>query len=337
MARLKDWKLWIGSLLSVLLLYLALRNVNPKEVIKVIKNADLYLIGISIFITMLQHLIRTWRWKLILAPLKNTAFGKRFSSILIGFGANCILPARLGEIIRAYYLGSLEKISRVSVLGTIVIERLFDGTTLLVVLILTLILSPISYKWLYITEKIKTTGIILLILYAVLIFIFIILRKKRAPSENITKKLLFFMPPGIKEKIIEGVSNFIYGLMPAKDTAGFIKVASLSAILWATHLFQIKIVTDSVGAPITFNGTFLVLTLASFGVLIPSAPGFIGTFHFAVMTGLIILGLSKETALSSAIIWHAVFYFPTIISAIISFMLTPISIKDARKGISERT
>lgn len=333
MSRLKDWKLWIGSILSALLLYLAFRNVNTKEVLRAIKGADPYYISVSILITMLQHIIRTWRWKLILEPLKDTSFRTRFSSLLIGFGANCLLPARIGEIIRAYYLGTMEKISRVSALGTIVIERLFDGTTLLVVLILSLLLSPLSPKWVQFSGNIKTTGAVLLFLYIFLIVIFIILKRKKEGADKIFNKALFFLPKNGKHHALNGISNFILALNPSKDKKGFIQVVIWSLLLWITHLIQIKLVCESMGITLPFKGTFLILTMASFGVIVPSAPGFIGTFHFAVQTGLIILGVSRESALSSAILWHGVFYFPTIISALISFLIMPISIKEAREEL----
>ena len=79
--------------------------------------------------------------------------------------------------------------------------------------------------------------------------------------------------------------------------------------------------------------TFLILAMASFGVMIPSAPGFIGTFHLAVQYGYVLYGVAKEEALSAAVLWHATFFFPTIFFGVISL----IWVKTPWKGISPRS
>jgi uncharacterized membrane protein YbhN (UPF0104 family) len=70
---------------------------------------------------------------------------------------------------------------------------------------------------------------------------------------------------------------------------------------------------------------FLVMAMASFGVMIPSAPGFIGTFHLSVQYAYLFYGIGKEEGLSAAILWHASFFFPTLILGLFAFFLLHVS------------
>ena len=110
----------------------------------VIRSADPALFAVVILLNLLQYVIRAWRWNILIEPIKKTAFSSRLYALLIGFAANCILPARLGEIIRANYLGQREHISASSTFGTIVVERIFDGVTLLLFLMIGLMGTTFS-------------------------------------------------------------------------------------------------------------------------------------------------------------------------------------------------
>ena len=134
-------------------------------------------------------------------------------------------------------------------------------------------------------------------------------------------RILFFLPKHILTKLIEIAGNFSQGLILVKGYVGWAKVILFSLFLWFTSLCQIQLVEYSIGMSLPFTAACLILAMASFGVMIPSAPGFIGTFHLAVQYGFILYGIGKEESLSAAIIWHASFFFPTILYGLIAFLL----------------
>ncbi len=129
----------------------------------IIKSARLFFLYIVILLTFLQFIVRAWRWRILLEPIKDTSFLNRLSTTLIGFGANAILPARLGEFIRANYLGHVEKISGSAAFGTLVVERLFDGFTLLLILLIGLIGTTFPEEWRSISGSLRATGFFLLL------------------------------------------------------------------------------------------------------------------------------------------------------------------------------
>jgi len=320
-----DWKLWIGLLISVFFSYLAFRNVDVSQMWTVIRSANPFSLVLIVIITFLQYVIRAWRWDILLEPIKKTGFSNRFTSVLIGFAANSILPARLGEFVRANYIGHQEGIKSSSALGTLVVERLFDGFTLLLILMIGVMGTTFPEQWQSISKSLRGTGFILLAGY-VLIIVFIIGFKYKADSFlSIFDRLLFFLPSHFRLKIRDTIWNFSLGLVLVKDPMRIFQTICFSFLLWFSALCQIEFTEQSIGLNLPFIATFLIMAMASLGVMIPSAPGFIGTFHLAVQYGFMFYGISKELALSAAILWHAAMIFPTIIAGFIVFIVLHIS------------
>jgi len=117
------------------------------------------------------------------------------------------------------------------------------------------------------------------------------------------------------------VWNFSQGLVLLKSPNRWIQAVFYSLLLWFSSLCQIELVEQSIGLTLPFIATFLIMAMASFGVMIPSAPGFIGTFHLSVQYGFLFYGVGKEEALSAAILWHAAAVFPTILFGLVAFLL----------------
>jgi uncharacterized protein (TIRG00374 family) len=319
-SRSLNWKLWVGLAISALFIYLALREVSLAEVWSVIRSTDFLPLGGVIIITFFQYLIRAWRWRILLEPIKNTAFMNRLHAVLIGFAANCVLPARLGEFIRANYLGHAENISGSSSFATLIVERLFDGFTLLLILFIGLWGTTFSEEFLPVAGSLRATGSILLIGYILLIVVLVGFKYRTKPFLTFLERLLFFIPKGLRARTIDIVRNFSLGLVLLKDPGRWTQAVMYSLLLWSTSLYQVELVEHAVGFDLPPIAPFLVLAMASLGVMIPSAPGFIGTFHLSVQYAFVFYGIDKEAALSAAILWHAALFFPTVLLGLLSFL-----------------
>jgi uncharacterized protein (TIRG00374 family) len=316
-----NWKLWIGLFISAVFVYLALRQLNFARMWEVIRSADPLVFLVVAAITFFQYVIRAWRWAILLEPIKKTAFAHRLSSTMIGFAANCVLPARLGEFVRANYLGVSEHMSTSSALGTIVVERLFDGFTLLLILLIGLLGTPFPNEWHSLASSLRATGFFLLFLYILVILFLVGFKYKAKPFLSLLDRLLFLVPRNFRAKIMETIWNFSLGLVLVKRPSRWVLVIFFSCLVWFSSLCQIQLVQHGIHLSIPLVAPFLIMAIASFGVMIPSAPGFIGTFHLSVQYAFLLYGVPKEEALSAAVLWHAGFFFPTIILGFISFLL----------------
>jgi hypothetical protein len=291
----------------------------------VIRTADPLLFSLVVLLNLFQYVIRAWRWNILIEPIKKTALSSRLYALMIGFAANCILPARLGEIIRANFLGQREHISTSSAFGTIVVERIFDGLTLLLFLLIGLVGTTFSDEWRSVGVSLRATGFFLLAAYLLLIAFLIGFKVKAKLFLNLLDRLLFMVPMKFRSRIIDAVWNFSLGLAMTRKPHQWVLVVFHSFLLWFASLCQIKLVELSIGLHMPLIAPFLVMTMASFGVMIPSAPGFIGTFHLSVQYAYLFYGIGKEEGLSAAILWHASFFFPTLMLGLLSFLLLHVS------------
>lgn len=293
----------------------------------VIISADLLSVFLIVAITFLQYMVRAWRWAILLGPIKKTGFVNRLNAILIGFGANAVLPARLGEFIRANMLGRSENLSGSSTLGTIVVERLFDGFTLLFILVIGLLGTTFQAQWQPIFGGLRITGYALFFSYILVILFLTGFKYKTKACLNILDRLLFFFPTRFRSKLINAIRNFSIGLVVLKSPTHWAWTVFFSFLVWSCGLYQIQLVEQSIGLDLPFAAVFLILSMAAFGVMIPSAPGFIGTFHLSVQYGFLFYGVGLEEALSAAILLHAAVFIPTILFGLAAFLNVQLSKK----------
>lgn len=317
--NLTNWKLWAGLVISALFLYLAFRSVDFAQTGAIILSSDFTFLILAIIVTLVQYLVRAWRWNIILCPIKKTRFNSRFLSILIGFAANCVLPARLGEFIRANSLGKAEKISKSATFGTLVIERLFDGFVVLLILLIGLLYTKFPADLVHISNSLRGSAIFFFCAFIILICFIIGLRYRTDLFARVIEKLLFMLPESMRKKIILIVENFAFGLSPMKGVRSWLIVILWSMVLWFLSLCQIQFIGASIGIELPFITSFIIMGMLSMGVMVPSAPGFIGTFHLSVQYGFMFLGVSGEEALSAAILLHASFFFPTILFGVLAY------------------
>src|SRR5690625_5782058 len=123
--RFTDWRTFVGVGLAIGLLVFSLRGISLDEVMGEIARANPILFLASIVLAVGPMLVRAWRWKALLEPVcPGTSFYSRFSTTMIGFMANNVLPARVGEVARAYALPRVEPITTIASVGSLVVERL---------------------------------------------------------------------------------------------------------------------------------------------------------------------------------------------------------------------
>jgi len=321
-------KFWLGLLISVAFLYIAFHNVDLSLLYLSIKSTNILFFIPIVLLTFSFYFIRALRWFHLLEPIKKIGLFSLFSSTVIGFAANCVLPARLGELIRANYIGSMENISKSSSLATIIIERLFDVFTILLMVLFVILFNDFPSEWESISKGLKTGGFFLLVLFIASIFLLIGLKKKTQIFLNIFGRFLFFLPHKIRNRIVDMLKGFSNGLVLVKGPSQLLAVIFYSLTLWCLSAFQVYILCFSMGLSLPFLAPFFILILLCLSVTLPSAPGYIGTFHLACQYGLIFYGSSKEKALSIAILLHAAGFIPIVTLGLLLLLLHHISLRN---------
>jgi uncharacterized protein (TIRG00374 family) len=296
-------KFIIGGLISLVFLYLAFRKVDYYELWSALKGASYWYILPNVALVILSMWMRAYRWKFMVDPIKKLGLAPLFSSVMIGFMANNVLPARLGEFVRAYSLGTKENISRSATFATIVIERIFDGFSLLFILWLSLLLSPFP-DWVK-----KASNLFLLMNIATLAFL-VLIEVKRDLTLKFFNFIFRILPASLSSRAGEILEKFIGGLKVFRDVPSLIWILAWSIFIWIIVGISNYFIFLAFGLQPPIQASFILLVIVSLGVMLPSSPGFVGTFQFFCVVSLATFGYDKNVALPFSIVLHASQYFP---------------------------
>jgi len=314
MAKIR-WRVVLGVVFSLSFLGYALSRVDYKEVATAFSKAN-YLwtlpMMLSVIITML---IRAARWKWLIEPLRKISFRTLYSSVMIGFMANNLLPARIGEVVRAVSLSRQCSLSKSAVFATIVAERVFDSLGLLFVFMVTLIFIDFP-------DELKQAGLAAMLLTAVLLFFLYLLYVKTDLAVKIFK-----LPIGIISKKMAAradllLRQFASGLSILTAPISIVIIFLYSIFLWAFTAVSGYLIFIAFDLYPNVWAAFIVLFVTVLAVSLPSSPGYIGTFHLACIMafklisslGMIGQAVSDSVALSfSVVLWSCQFFPVTVI------------------------
>ncbi len=297
--------LLIGLTISVVLLWFLFRNVNFADLYSALSGANYYwLIPNAIFIVFTMYQ-RAYRWHFMVAPIKKVAFSNLIAATCIGFMANNVLPLRLGEFVRAYSLSSQDRdISKSASLANIFVERLvFDLIALLLIFGLVLTVSPVEFD-----DRMKL-GLGLTLCVALMgIVSMLVLGHKPDQAGRFLTRYLFFLPDRAKNFIKTIIMKFSEGLAFLTDLKSVLWVSVQTLLIWVLMGLSNWFVFKAFGFDLPLDASFYLLVVVSVSILVPSSPGFVGVYHAGAVLSLMMYGISKEEALSCAIVLHATQY-----------------------------
>jgi uncharacterized protein (TIRG00374 family) len=250
----------------------------------------------------------------LLDPIKRLDIGSLFSSLIIGYMANTVTPAHLGELLRAYVLGKKRGVSASSALATIVVERILDVFALLGVMVLAIFVYPFP-RWVKHAGYIMLTG-------SLCLFVFLILLKKS--YARIRRPMNFLMrplPSHLQEKVWDILQRFVEGIVPLKSGADYPVVIVLSILIWVCYgfIFHLNLLAfDFYNLyNIPWLASLILLVITTIGIVVPSSPGYVGTYHYLCQVSLALFGVPASPALSYATAVHAITFIPVLIAGLI--------------------
>ncbi|PKN30413.1 MAG: hypothetical protein CVU64_03385 [Deltaproteobacteria bacterium HGW-Deltaproteobacteria-21] len=307
-------KLIIGCLIGAVFLYLSFRNVNFTQMWEAFTRANYWYMLAVLAVMFISHYLRVLRWRVLLDPIKRIDVGSLFSSLIIGYMANAFTPAHLGELLRAYVLGKKRGVPASSALATIVVERILDIFALLGVMVLAIFVYPFP-GW------VKHAGYIML-LGSLCLFLFLILLKKS--YDRIRRPMDFLMRPlqvHLREKVWEVLERFVEGIVPLKSRGDYPVVAVLSLLIWICYgfIFHLTLLAFDFYSiyHLPWMASLILLVITTIGIVVPSSPGYVGTYHYLCQVSLALFGVPASPALSYATAVHAISFAPVLIAGLI--------------------
>jgi uncharacterized protein (TIRG00374 family) len=304
----KYGRIGVGVALTGFFLWLALRNVDIAAVRDALRNASYGYLLPAALCGALGYCLRTLRWGQILSRTKVIPFGRLFPILMTGFATNNLLPARVGEFVRAYLLGRKEEVSPSLALATIVVERVCDGLTLIALMALTLAFFPIPVS----DPKLQTIELVATIIFGVAALGLVALLLAPRPILAVVRFCLRPVQARFAARIIGLLDQFIAGLEALRSPLALARIAGLSLLVWlcegGTFAFVLLAFPLGLAGSEWFAAAVFLLVFVNLGIMIPSAPGYVGTYQLFAKLALGAFGVAASAAVALSFVAHALQY-----------------------------
>jgi len=299
-------KMIIGIVFSLIGLYLAFRKIEVSALADVLFKARGIWILLGVSLIVFSVWIRALRWRILLGSFKSIKMLPLFSSTIIGYFGNSVLPLRLGELLRAYSLHKEEdSISTAAVFGTIVVERYLDLAGLLLFTILFFVLYDVP-TWLMNAG----IGLGLLVVGGSILLWWI----SRYHVEWINRlEHITFLQKGVGTKIRYFLLSFFEGIITVREAGHMGYILFYTVFLWVVYLGITQTSCIALNISLSWIEVGIILVATAMVISIPSAPGYIGTYHAAAVIIMVeIFNKSEIPSQAFAILNHAVGFIPMI-------------------------
>ena len=313
---INNWQLWLSLAVSALLLVLLVFSIDARELVTVLREANYLYVIPAIGLYFVAVYFRAARWRYLLSPLGAIPVGRLYPVVIIGYAANNLLPARLGELVRAYYLAQREPVSGSAALATIGVERIYDGLTLLAFGTATAPLLLLLGEFDEAGSAYRTTALLISAAIGVVFLAALASVTLLATRPGLVRgidRLLNLLPARVSPKLIELAHGFILGLSilnsPGQHAQLFLRSLPVWLIEGAVYLvlaYSFNLHQYLGALWILLPVALLVTATSNLATAIPASIGGIGLFEVATQQTLIGAGVAAETATGYALALHLV-------------------------------
>jgi uncharacterized protein (TIRG00374 family) len=312
---LRGWRVGLSLLLAVGLLFLFFRGVDWNAMGRALRAADPIHLGGVVLVTLVTYAARAWRWGFLLAPLARVPFPRLFSATLIGFMTGLLIP-RAGEVVRPYLVARNYPVSISAGFASIVLERLVDLITVLLLFALYLYVLP--------TPAAQTRGPLLGVLKVagaaagagalVMLAVLLAWHRYSERAMRVADRLLRPFPARFAGAASRAVRSFGDGLAVLKASPSHLAaILAQSLVVWLLLAVGIHWNNRAFGLHLPFHTAFLILAFLTVGVAIPT-PGTVGGFHAFYRAALTeAYGVDNDVAAAAGIASHALGNLPVLL------------------------
>jgi uncharacterized protein (TIRG00374 family) len=300
-------RFWFGLIITAGFLGFFLYRTDFRGIVDAFRGADYWLAIASVPLYFVGFWIRTIRWRVLMRPVRDVPTRRMYPVVLIGLMANNVMPARVGELVRAYLIGERENVSKSAALGTIAVDRVFDGLTLVAILAAVTVFTGTDANVRGIGVG---AGLVFLAATAVLAALAFSPKKAR----GLAIRLINVLPHGLEERLEDLMDNFLSGLQSLRSPSMMMLAGALSVASWTVETSMYYLVGQAFHLDVGFEVYYLIAAAANLALSILASPGGVGPFEVTTQAILIDLyGVSSGSAEAFALALHALLLGPVIL------------------------
>lgn len=309
---MKRWQFWVGILISLFFLWLALRGLKLDEFWQSVRSANYWWILPGVAVYFIGVWVRAWRWHYLLGPIKKIPTRTMFPVTCIGYMGNNIYPARAGEVLRAVILKRREGVPISASLATIIVERIFDGVVMLGFVFVNLPeLAKVATADSGFVGNIQDFALIGTGLFIGALIVFIL----AAMFPQVTAKIgQWFIDRILHKRFREQTSDvmlkFLDGLASLRSPVNVLMVFITSILIWLLETVKYWFVMHAFTFEVSFFALMLLNGVANLATTIPAAPGYIGTWEAVTKAVLVAYEVPGAEALGYAVVLHVALWLP---------------------------
>lgn len=276
---------------------LATRGIDLGEVADAIGAASALTLAAGVVAILASYPLLALRWRSIARQMDPPGPGRMVEIVLIGAAVNNALPARLGEVARSVGLSRSSSRPVLESFGTVIVDRVADIVFFAAIFGLTVGASP-SPDW---VQWVGVGGAVLtVVLVAAVGVVSLVMSHRTGPA-----------PTG---RIARHFATLAEGLRCVRTWGGLTRALALTTAAWGIWMGGAWLVAESVGIRLSVPEVLFMTALLGLGSAVPSAPGFIGTYHWIAASALGLFGIGDVKALAFAVLLHAAWFIPTTIA-----------------------
>lgn len=319
-------------------LYFVFANLDIKELLTAIKEFKIQYIFFLACSLIISQSIRGLCFKILISKTVKASLKDLIPLCITGSALNIVLPARAGDLFRAFYVGNKYNADKVKIFGAIMLERIFDGLTVLGILLLGIFVynkNELAQKLCLMAAFIFLSGFIVAFLLMKYNKINSICNWLENKITNFPKKL-----KNIISKFIEFTNktcnSFISGFEILESPTKLVQIMFCSGLIWLFECLNYFIVIYGFNCYVHWSVILFIIGFIALACMIPSTSVFIGPYQFAVISAFAIYNISKETALGISFVEQAIVMLTTSTIATIFLLKNNLSLKEINEDMKSK-
>ena len=302
---LRRKRFWFGLVITTVFLGVFLARTDFGEIRHSFSGANYLLAVAGVPLYFMGYWFRTYRWRLLLLPVKSIPTVRLYPVVLIGLMTNNVAPARIGELVRAYLVGQRESIDKSAAFGTIALDRIFDGLTLVAILGVMVLVSGAN-------AGVKSLGLGAAGLFVAGTAVLVAMAMSPTLVRGWISRLLRFMPQKPAERIEGVVDSFLSGLAGVRSPSILLLSGAASLTSWLLEASMYFVVGEAFHLDVGFEAYLVVVSAANLALSVFASPGGVGPFEVTTREVLVFFGVGSAAASAYAIALHALLLAPVI-------------------------
>lgn len=336
-------RFWLGAAITAGFLALLLAQVDYGELGDALASAQYAYVVPAVVIYFGSLYFRSVRWRYMLRPFVATRVSRLYPVVVVGYTANNLLPMRLGELVRSYYLSRREPVRGSTALATIIVERVFDGLTLLLFLAIGALFLPVSGLAERVSEDrgvpLWGIGTVVVVPFAAALTLIALTALRPETARALAVRLALRLPGRVARSAGRMAAGFIDGFEGLHHPRRLLTVLTLSAPIWLAEgmMYYVLALGFGLDEPLggrgaTIAAMLVVTAVSNLATSIPASQGAVGPFEFFATLSLVFLGVGTDLALAYAIVLHAALLLPVIGAGLLHLAMARLSLGELTRG-----